>query len=65
MTARHRWQRRDAYNARCLTCGMTAQKRPSPYGRRHWFTEWHLPDGSYRDNYNGRPTPPCTQGRPA
>ncbi|GII01742.1 hypothetical protein [Planobispora takensis] len=55
---RHRWTRRDAYNATCTECGTHAQKRPSPYGRR-WFTEWRLPDGTYTDNYDGGKTPPC------
>ncbi|MBA9003469.1 hypothetical protein HNR21_002351 [Actinomadura cellulosilytica] len=55
---RHKWQRRDAYNATCERCGTHAQKRPSPYGRR-WFTEWRLPDGTYVNNYDGRPAPPC------
>jgi hypothetical protein len=55
---RHRWEHRDRHNARCLNCGTTAQKRPHPYGR-HWFTEWHLPDGTYTNNYQGEPTPPC------
>ncbi|MEV7229701.1 hypothetical protein AB0M79_22140 [Polymorphospora sp. NPDC051019] len=64
---RHRWQRRDPHNAHCITCGIWAQKRPHPYSRR-WWTEWRLPDGTYRDNYNGGPTPPCqvdTEGAPA
>jgi hypothetical protein len=48
----------DDYNATCVKCGTKAQKRPHPYAR-YWFTEWHLPDGSYTTNYNGEPTPPC------
>lgn len=61
-TPRHKWHRHDAYNATCERCGTHAQKRPSPYGRR-WFTEWRLPDGTYVNNYDGRRTPPCTDGR--
>jgi hypothetical protein len=56
--ARHSWNRSDDHNATCRRCGTHAQKRPHPYGRR-WWTEWRLPDGSYVDNYNGEPTPPC------
>lgn len=59
MALRHRWNRKDDHNATCERCGTHAQKRPSPYGRR-WWTEWRLPDGSYVNNYNGEPTPPCT-----
>jgi hypothetical protein len=55
---RHHWEHRDRHNARCTKCGTTAQKRPHPY-ERHWFTEWHLPDGTYTNNYEGGPTPPC------
>ncbi|TKK86452.1 hypothetical protein FDA94_21800 [Herbidospora galbida] len=54
----HRWTHHDNYHATCRRCGTRAQKRPSPYGRR-WWTEWRLPDGTTRDNYNGQPTPPC------
>lgn len=57
---RHRWTHHDAYSATCRRCGTTALKRPHPY-RRHWFTEWHLPDGTYISNYNGEPTPPCAE----
>ena len=59
MSRRHSWERRDAHNARCRRCGTFAQKRPHPHARR-WFTEWHLPDGTYTNNYDGGPTPPCT-----
>jgi hypothetical protein len=55
---RHKWDHRDKHNASCLRCGTTAQKRPDPHGQ-HWFTEWHLPDGSYVNSYGGGKTPPC------
>jgi hypothetical protein len=58
MTQRHRWMHHDSYNSTCVKCGTKALKRPHPYAR-YWFTEWHLPDGSYTNNYNGEPTPPC------
>lgn len=57
MRQRHRWIHHDVYTATCAKCGTKALKRPHPY-RRYWFTEWHLPDGSYITNYNGDPTPP-------
>jgi hypothetical protein len=57
-TQRHRWAHHGAYSSTCLNCGTTALKRPHPYGR-YWFTEWHLPDGTFVSNYNGEPTPPC------
>ncbi|WP_157641376.1 hypothetical protein [Longispora albida] len=57
----HRWVWRGRYNAHCQMCGTWAQRRPSPYERR-WFTEWRLPDGTWRDNYNGEPAPSCTRG---
>jgi hypothetical protein len=55
---RHQRKRRSASNATCTRCGTWAQKRPHPYARR-WCTEWRLPDGTYVDNYDGQPTPPC------
>jgi hypothetical protein len=55
---RHSWNHTDRHNATCTKCGTTAQRRPHPYERR-WFTEWHLPNGTYTNNYEGEPTPPC------
>lgn len=61
---RQRWNHHDRYNATCLRYGTRAQKRPTPDQRR-WFTEWHLPGGSYTNNYHGEPTPPCPPQREA
>lgn len=55
---RHSWEHKHKHRKVCRNCGLLADQRPHPYGRR-WWTEWSRGD-QYWNTLQGDKTPPCT-----